>query len=33
MEMEKEISNPCNDCSGQGKKQATKKYLLQFLKV
>jgi molecular chaperone DnaJ len=25
MEMEKEITNPCNDCNGQGKKQASKK--------
>jgi molecular chaperone DnaJ len=25
MVMEKEITNPCNDCNGQGKKQASKK--------
>ena len=29
-----EITNPCTDCSGEGKKQTTKKkYLLQFQKV
>ena len=28
-----EITNPCNDCNGQGNKQARKKYPLQFQKV
>jgi DnaJ-class molecular chaperone len=33
MAMVKRSRNPCNDCNGQGKKQASKKISVQFPKV